>query len=299
MKTLLVGEIDRIKCVVMMLQFSKSSFEIPFIISEDEQKLDGTDCEVYPIEVLPQVPNVFELIFICGKKYSEYSDVLTAAGIPETIIKSDRQIEEYVPADKIMGVYAAIIREKGLAKYKDKDHILIGDFTYGYAEVHGFPSFPRENETLTIGKFCSIADGVAFMLGSEHDPGLCTTYPFNMLFKEYADINSHPRLKGNIVVGNDVWFGSDCKIMSGVTIGDGACIAANAVVTKDVPPYAIVGGVPAKVIRKRFPDEIIEKFMEIKWWDWPWEMIYKAIPILQSGSYEELFAFYDEFHKTG
>ncbi len=296
MKTLLIGNLCRIKSAILLLNYSKNSFEIPFIISEDEQKLDGVDCKVYPIEALPQVPNIFDLILICSKKYSEYSDVLTAAGIPEAIIKSDRQLDEYVPADKIMGVYAAIIREKGLAKYKDKDYITIGDFTYGHADVH---KFTRETPTLTVGKFCSIASGATFMLGGEHDPGLCTTYPFNMFFNEYSDIDSHPRLKGNIVVGNDVWFGSDCKIMSGVTIGDGACIAANAVVTKDVSPYTIVGGVPAQVIRKRFPDEIIEKFMEIKWWDWPWEMIYKAIPILQSGSYEELFAFYDEFHKTG
>ena len=94
------------------------------------------------------------------------------------------------------------------------------------------------------------------------------------------------------MVGNDVWIGSDAKIMSGVHIGDGSIIAANAVVTKDVEPYAVVGGVPAKMIKKRFPDETIQILEQMKWWDWNYEAIYNVVPLLQSESVEELIAYY-------
>jgi virginiamycin A acetyltransferase len=104
-----------------------------------------------------------------------------------------------------------------------------------------------------------------------------------------TDVTSAWDHKGDIVIGNDVWIGYEAVILSGVKIGDGAIIGARAVVTKDIPPYTIVGGVPAKVIRKRYDDETIQRFCQIKWWDWQDEQIKQAIPLLMNGRLDELF----------
>ncbi|MFX3636497.1 MAG: CatB-related O-acetyltransferase [Candidatus Pristimantibacillus sp.] len=109
-----------------------------------------------------------------------------------------------------------------------------------------------------------------------------TTYPFSSFMQEFSYIKGVPQSNGNVVIGNDVWMGLSSTIMSGVKIGDGAVIAAHALVTKDVPPYAIVGGNPAKVIKYRFPQNIIDKLLQMKWWDWELHHIEQAIPLLQS-----------------
>ena len=115
-----------------------------------------------------------------------------------------------------------------------------------------------------------------------------STYPFPIFFEEWGldvkDITSAWDNKGDIVIGNDVWIGYEAVIMAGVTIGDGAIIGARAVVTKDVPPYTIVGGVPAKQIRKRFSDETISELLNLKWWDWPIEKISRNIELIKSGN---------------
>lgn len=115
-----------------------------------------------------------------------------------------------------------------------------------------------------------------------------STYPFPIFFEEWGldvkDITSAWDNKGDIVIGNDVWIGYEAVIMAGVTIGDGAIIGARAVVTKDVPPYTIVGGVPAKQIRKRFSDETISELLKVKWWDWPIEKISHNIEFIKSGN---------------
>lgn len=126
----------------------------------------------------------------------------------------------------------------------------------------------------------------------EHRGEWCTTYPFNAFISQFSYIEGHTHIKGDIVVGNDVWIGSDAKIMSGVHIGDGSIIAANAVVTKDVEPYTVIGGVPAKMIKKRFSDETIQMLEQMKWWDWDYQDIYNVVPLLQSESVEELIAYY-------
>lgn len=124
--------------------------------------------------------------------------------------------------------------------------------------------YPINRDKLKIGKFCSIACQAKFLFTSAWDN------------------------KGDIVIGDDVWIGYDAVILSGVTIGDGAVIGSRAVVTKDVPPYTIVGGIPAKPIRKRFCDETIEKLLEIKWWNWSEEKIMQNISAIQSGKLEDL-----------
>ncbi|GMO48416.1 MAG: hypothetical protein Ta2B_30250 [Termitinemataceae bacterium] len=171
-----------------------------------------------------------------------------------------------------------------------KGFIEIGDFTYGS------PAIGSDNNitNLKIGKFCSIANDVKIMLGGEHRSDWITTYPFNVLVSKYNYIEGHPKTKGNIKIGNDVWIGRDVTIMSGVTIGDGCVVGANSLVTRNLPEYTICGGVPAKVIKKRFPDQIIDGLRKIKWWDWPDEDIFKVIPILQSNNFENLIKYYED-----
>lgn len=153
--------------------------------------------------------------------------------------------------------------------------------------------YPVNHDRLMIGKFCSIACGAKFIFTStNHSLKSLSTYPFPIFFKEWgldvSDITDAWDNKGDIIVGNDVWIGYEAVILSGVTIGDGAIVGSRAVVTKDIPPYTIVGGVPAKPIRKRFDDVTIARLLELKWWDWSEERIKANLKIIQSGRIDEL-----------
>lgn len=154
-----------------------------------------------------------------------------------------------------------------------------GKGTYGSPHVMSW----GEGTKVKIGKFCSIARGVTIFLGGDHRTDWVTTYPFSVTRPNIAGhITGHPRTKGDVIIGNDVWIGSNASILSGVTIGDGAVIGAHAVVAKNVPPYAIVVGNPAKIIRFRFDQETIDKLIAIAWWDWPDEKINGAVDLLLS-----------------
>ena len=154
----------------------------------------------------------------------------------------------------------------------DSAKVEIGDFTYGFPIVRSW----GEDARLKIGKFCSIGGNVQIYLGGNHHTDWCTTYPFNVLLKDqYPDIDGGvAATKGDVTIGNDVWIANDVTIMSGVTIGDGAVIANSAVVTRDVEPYEIVGGVPAKHIKYR------QALNGVEWWDWPLEELAMGIPVL-------------------
>lgn len=161
-------------------------------------------------------------------------------------------------------------------EYRDKN---IGDYTYGK------PSLQWWTPECRIGKFCSIAGGVRIFGGGEHRSDWVTTYPFSALpqfFPWAAGFPGHPASKGPTVIGNDVWIGSSATILSGVSVGDGAIIGAEALVAKDVPPYAIVGGNPAQIIRYRFQEKEIEKLLKIKWWDLDIRIIGSCIGLLLS-----------------
>ena len=184
----------------------------------------------------------------------------------------------------------------------DDPSILVGDYTIYDDFVNDPRDFQRNNvlyhypinhERLIIGRFCSIACGAKFLFNSaNHTLRSLSTYIFPVLFEEWElDVARIPEAwdnRGDIVIGNDVWIGYEAVILAGVTIGDGAIVAARAVVTKDVPPYTIVGGVPAKPIRKRFSDQEIAQLLELKWWDWPPERIATSIDAIQSGDLEGL-----------
>jgi len=152
----------------------------------------------------------------------------------------------------------------------------IGKGTYGDLTVKAW----GEGATLVVGSYSSIAEGVKVFLGGEHRIDWVTTYPFNILWDEGKGINGHPKSKGDVVIGNDVWVATDALILSGVTIGDGAVVGARAVVIKDVPPYAIVAGNPARIIKYRFDDEVVGQLLGIRWWDWDRKRIVNAIPFL-------------------
>ena len=148
--------------------------------------------------------------------------------------------------------------------------------------------YPVNHDRLLIGKFCSIACGAKFLFNSaNHALGSLSTYPFPIFYDEWGldgkNVADAWDNKGDITLGNDVWIGYEAVILAGVTIGDGAIIGARAVVTRDVPPYAIVGGVPARLIRRRFDEATIESLLALQWWDWEPERIRRVLPVLQAG----------------
>ena len=180
--------------------------------------------------------------------------------------------------------------------------IQVGDFTIYNDFVNDPRQFEKNNvlyrhpinrDRLVIGKFCSIACGAKFLFTSaNHTLASLSTYPFPLFFEEWGlDIREVPSAwdnKGGITLGSDVWVGYEAVILSGVTVGNGAVIAARAVVTGDVPPYTIVGGVPARPIRKRFPDQVIDALQAARWWDWPAEKIRRHMGDIRAGRADRL-----------
>lgn len=166
-------------------------------------------------------------------------------------------------------------------------NIIVGDYTYydDFEDVHNFEKnvkyhFDFTGDQLIIGKFCMIASDVKFIMnGANHLSNPISTYPFAVFgngWENAMEGKTYPN-KGNIEIGNDVWIGYNATIMAGVKIGDGAIIAANSTVVSDVEPYSIVGGNPAKKIKKRFSPEIIERLLKLQWWNWDIEKITKNV----------------------
>ena len=162
-----------------------------------------------------------------------------------------------------------------------------GEFTYGQIKL----MWPSEEARLKVGKFCSIGGNVIAYLGGNHNTKWITTYPFGHIFNNEFQHHGkgHPSTKGDITIGNDVWIGDNVTIMYGVTISDGAVIAANSHVVKNVDPYSIIGGNPARHIKFRFTEDQIKKLLEIRWWDWEISKIRNYVNILCSDDLPNLF----------
>ena len=180
-----------------------------------------------------------------------------------------------------------------------RPNIIVGEYTY-YSDADGADQFEKHvthhydfiGDKLIIGKFCAIASGIEFVMnGANHRMNSVTSYPFNIMgggWEKSAPSLSDLPLKGDTVVGNDVWIGQNVTVMPGVHIGDGAIIAANSVVTRNIPAYHIAGGNPCRIIRKRFDDALIAHLLKIKWWDWPAQKISDNLEILCSADLERI-----------
>ncbi len=167
----------------------------------------------------------------------------------------------------------------------------VGDFTYGHEHITIFSW--NEGYNVYIGKFCSIANNCKIYVGGNHRSDWITTYPFGHVHTNIFNTFSGsgiPSSKGDVIIGNDVWIGANTTIMSGITIGDGAVIANNSHVVKDVDPYTIVGGNPAKYIKQRFSDNQIQKLLIMKWWDKSIDEINMLAPLLCSSNIDDLIS---------
>lgn len=177
-------------------------------------------------------------------------------------------------------------REKFLALYPDYK---IGTGSYGLPDVHDW----HEGSTLRIGAYTSIADDVHIFLGGQHRTDWISSYPFPAFLEEAKYIQSYGGSRGDVTIGNDVWLASGCTILSGVTVGDGAVVAARAVVTRDVAPYSIVAGNPARHIRYRFDQEIRDALLRSAWWNWPEAEVRKIVQLLCSDDLTQFLAYAD------
>jgi len=183
-------------------------------------------------------------------------------------------------------------RKARLRRGKSSQIIPQGKHSYGIRNIRILSW--GEGANLYIGSFCSIAGGLTVFLGGNHRTDWATTFPFGHILNEtfpngqINGIAGHPASNGHVVIGNDVWIGQGCTIMSGLRIGSGSVIAANSVVVKDVEPYTIVGGNPAKLIKKRFPDQTIKQLLKLRWWKKSDEEINKIVALLQTPLNEEV-----------
>ena len=171
------------------------------------------------------------------------------------------------------------------------DNVTIGDYTY-YDDPRGIEAFKANilyhfdftGDRLVIGKFCALATNTKFIMnGGNHRTDGLSTYPFMIFSGDWAgrfpEEQDFP-IKGDTIVGHDVWLGYNATVMPGITIGDGAIVASESVVSSNVPPYAIVGGNPAKIIRMRYADDVIDRLLKIRWWDWDIQKITRYLPLI-------------------
>lgn len=266
------------------MEISNYSFNICGIYDEKDEILSYRGISVSNICNLNELKNSeIDFVFNCLSYRVEFEKLLMEYFSVEKV-KRLEEIEVFLTKKQRMEFLKKRTYMESESLY-EKNNASVGEFTYGVPDIR---TFNKDETKLIIGKFCSIARDVKIICGGGHRLDWVSTYPFNVLVNSYKKIEGNPVTKGDIVIGNDVWIGVGATILSGVTIGDGAVIAANATVTKDVEPYTVVGGVPAHYIKHRFDKKTIEKLLEIKWWDWDYEKIYDAIPLLQSGDVDQL-----------
>jgi acetyltransferase-like isoleucine patch superfamily enzyme len=199
-----------------------------------------------------------------------------------------RVLQEIVDAGAVDPKTAMLVGALTEREAIDSGRVTIGPHTYGSFKI-GVDRNDRMR--IGIGAYCSIASGVEFGAGGDHRVDWVSTYPFRIRWNlpgAYED--GHPRSQPDIIVGNDVWIGSDALIFPGVTIGDGAVIGARAVVTRPVRPYAVMVGVPAREVRRRFSDEQVDALLKLRWWDWPQERVRAHVDLLNSPDVDALLA---------
>ncbi len=196
--------------------------------------------------------------------------------------------------DSVLGTLYRILEgarvRSRFAELQRSGAVTRGIHSYGMPSVHVFPS---NHNRLTIGKYTSVADDVNVLLGGNHPTDWVSTFPFRIrMHMPEARQDGTPSSKGDVTIGSDVWIARDVLILSGITIGDGAVVAAGSVVVTNVPPYAIAGGVPARVLRYRFDPSTVETLLKIAWWNWPEAKVREAVPLLSSGRIHEFIEQY-------
>lgn len=202
---------------------------------------------------------------------------------PITKLELSRMWQMYKLSTGKLTLLVTLFISQGWALFLESTpEIEVGKWTYGNVCVY----FGEEN-CVKIGNFCSIADGLQIIMRGDHHSEWVTTFPFMCFWKNGSlpkNIPCQGKSKGKVIIGNDVWIGLDVLILSGVTIGDGAIVGARSVVTKDVPPYAIAAGNPARVVKYRFDEATIQKLLRIAWWNWPDYEIGAVLPLLLSNN---------------
>lgn len=224
--------------------------------------------------VLSEAPMVLEGDFLPSSKDAQ-------------VVHQLRELSEY--PQRVEPVYFGRQTKLLLYRQMKKQGWSIGDHTYGAPTV-----LESSSAKLAIGRFTSIATDVVVLLGN-HRTDTVSTYPFKTLRRYWhtaSQVTSDHTSKGDVVIGNDVWIGQGVTILSGVTVGDGAVLAAKSVVTKNVPPYAIVAGNPARFIRYRFDAQTIDQLLKIRWWDWSEKKIDEAMPLLSSSDLAQFLQAY-------
>ena len=215
-------------------------------------------------------------------QYFPKRELSTKSKVLSVMVKGEQEIcNEARPSDS-KDVLNFFYTKKAI----NHPQVSVGDYSYGIPSILWL--IPGSN--VVIGKFCSIAPGVEILVGGNHRPDYVTTYPFAALPTDWPGATGEtPVSKGDIVIGNDVWIGTGAKILSGVTIGDGAVIGAYSVVAKNVAPYTIAVGNPAREIKKRFDESTIQYLLELKWWDWDIDKIHRNVSALSSVEVEKIF----------
>lgn len=211
-------------------------------------------------------------------------------------------VEAKYPNHNTLYPIEGVTRTVYLKNIIQNPQIIVGNYTYydDPEDVYNFEKnvlylFEFMKDKLIIGKFCQIATGVRFIMnGSNHAMEGISTYPFKVCGGKWGEASFDVKSKGDTVIGNDVWIGNSATVMQGIKIGDGAIIGTNSLVTKDVEPYTIVGGNPAREIRKRFDDEIIHFLLQLKWWDWDVKKITDHLDLITSANISELKRIYEE-----
>ena len=200
----------------------------------------------------------------------------------------------------MFGKHRKAAKEAGLKRIEECITSSYPDFKVG-CNSYGCPRIFEwgEGAVLEVGAYSSIAEEVKIFLGGEHRTDWVSTYPFNQFWQEASGIEGHPHSRGDVVIGNDVWIGYGATLLSGVEVGDGAVVGAHAVVSRDVPPYTIVAGNPAQVVRKRFSDEQIEGLLAAAWWEWPELELRACVALLMNGDIDAFLDYAGSRNSSG
>lgn len=289
-RTILVTDSVEIRNVMWGLETCDEEIEVLKIYNIEGKMGNYAGIEVEPFSnMMIEEDTSFDYIINVNGHSDDAYGILREIVPEEKILDWHGMLKKLFDAEKRMDC----LKERLAVSWQDvvkKGKVKVGDFSYNAPYV-----FSKSNEVeCRIGKFCSFGEDIKIFLCADHGVHYNTTYPFSAFFPEYSDIK-HSFTKGDVVIGNDVWVGQRAIVLSGVTIGDGCVIGAGAVVSKSVPEYSIVVGNPGKVIKTRFSEGEIARLKEMSWWEWPYEDIYWAIPLLQSNDIDGLYKYYQRY----